>query len=260
MIRINKKYFLLAVSALCFIFISVVQMTNRSEKENKPKPEALSFKLDCLTKGVIQSSLSQKSIVPAVNHCSVELRSKLKKIDPTLVGNDIDEVILAMVVAHNAAPYGGSNAISYEDIIKSKQLNCGNQTILVGYLLPGKKIRFLGFDGGVVGNHLQLIYEKDEFSLLLDPTASIVTKISFNSLLQGKPANNVIVIHPNSENDPWINGYFTDKISAALLNGSYRPMDLLFYYEGVEHLLGKGPKDRFITPAGVFWREKQQAG
>lgn len=110
-----------------------------------------------------------------------------------MVDNESLQAILAMVIAHNAAPYGDSTARDYDNLIKEKTLNCGNQSILMGHLLPNHTLRIIGLDGEVLGNHAQVMYENEGSSLLLDPTLSVMTQTTFNELFQGKPAQNVFV-------------------------------------------------------------------
>lgn len=222
--------------------------------------EGYSVRLNCMNNSIIHTTLKQKNMNEAVDKCSDELKAKLKEIDTQLVEDDAIEVILSMIVSHNAARYGASSAIDYNQIRTEKTLNCSNQPILMGYLLPGKSIQIVGFDGGAVGNHSQALYTRGNFSLLLDPTASVIATIKYDSLLQGKPADNVILLHQNLENSDEITDTFTYKVISALSEGTYLPSDILYYYESLEHRIGNGATDPFITPGGVRWRKKANGG
>jgi hypothetical protein len=213
-----------------------------------------------MSNSLIQSTLNQHDINIAVFTCSDELKQKLKPFNsPELITNDAIKLILAMVIAHNTAPYGRSNlkSIEYEDLIKADKLNCATYAILMGYLLSDENIHIIGFDGGAVGNHAQVIYQKKNLSLLLDPTVSVIAQVTYDLLLQGKPIQHVITIHPNPKNDSEIKDYFTKKVVSALRDGKYRPTSILYYYESLNHMLGKGPLDRFITPGGISWRKRK---
>ncbi len=215
--------------------------------------------LSCMNQNIIDGVLLNQDISIATAACSDELIKKMFHVNFMLISDDMIEVILAMIVAHHAAPYGPSNSSTqYKDIIKEKNLNCGKQSVLMGYLLPQKNIHFLGFDGGAVGNHAQAMYVNQTTSLLLDPTTSVITEITYNELLQGKPAKQPILMHPNFKNTIDIKVNFTSKVISALLKGAYRPTDILYYYESLNHRLGKGPLDPYITPAGVGWRKKHK--
>jgi hypothetical protein len=242
---INSRAFLL------FVFLLPLPL-------NMALSNQVVIRLNCLSKDVIRSTLNQKNINIAVSRCSSELRRKLQPWDSKLVSEDVIKVVLAMVVTHNTTTYGSSRAIEYSDLIKAEHLHCGNQPILMGYLLPNNNIHIIGFDGGAVGNHAQVIYVKGNVSFLLDPTTSVVTPITYNALLQGKPPKYIIVVHPNLENPPVIQDTYTKKVVTALENGSYLPTDILYYFESLNHFLNKGPLDPFITPAGMGWRRKNK--
>lgn len=108
------------------------------------------------------------------------------------------------------------------------------------------KVRMIGFEGGVVGNHAQLLVENDEVKLLLDPTIGLVARSSFNNLLMGKPIkDNDIMInigHQSNSIDA-----FRRKVYAGLRNGKYRPSDLLYYFQSMEEYL------KFIDEISPLW-------
>lgn len=85
---------------------------------------------------VIKTTLKNRDIQYAISRCSKELKSKLSKFSTALTTKQAIRLIIDQSISHNAAPYGESNARSYEEIITSKRLNCGNQTMLIGYLVP----------------------------------------------------------------------------------------------------------------------------
>jgi hypothetical protein len=239
--------------SLFFIFIFILSLNSAFANKSL-------INLNCMSNSLIQSTLNQRDINIAVSTCSDELKQKLQPFNsPELITYDAIELILAMVIAHNTAPYGWSNLKSnqYEDLIKAGKLNCATYAILMGYLLLDKNIYIIGFDGGEVGNHAQVIYENKNLSLLLDPTVSTIALVTYDSLLQGKPIKHVITIHPNPKNDSEIKDYFTEKVVSALREGKYKPSNILYYYESLNHMLGKGPLDPFITPGGVSWRNRK---
>jgi len=212
--------------------------------------------LSCLTKPLIRSVLEQRNLAIAFDACGNELRLALEQIDKSLATDAIINATLATAVSHNTAPYGSSGAWYYNEIITDTYLNCGNQTLLVGYLLPDAKLRFIGVDGGAVGNHAQLILEQEKLQLLLDPTISAIAKTNFNHLFQGQPITDVIVINPNPENSKYIRDTFTSRVVNALQEGNYKPSDILYYFQSLNHRLGLGPTDRYITPGRVSWRSR----
>ncbi|MBA2650070.1 MAG: hypothetical protein H0U75_10880 [Legionella sp.] len=218
------------------------------------------FNLDCMNNSVIYSTLGQRNINIAISACSNELIQKLKPINsPQLITKDAIKLILAMVISHNTAPYGSttSKSIEYEELIKHDKLHCGTYAILMAYLVPDMKIHIIGFDGGAVGNHAQIIYKDSSIALLLDPTVSTIAEVTYDSLLQGVKAKNVITINPNPNNIPEIRDDFTNKVVSALRDGKYKSSSILYYYESLNHMLGKGPKDPYITPGGISWGSRR---
>lgn len=88
---------------------------------------------------------------------------------------------------------------------------------------------FLGWNGGVVGNHAQVMVSGGAFSLLLDPTTGLIAQTDYNSLLQGKPTTAIADFYPPGSSWP-----FHDTVKTALATGEYKPSDALYYYTKYE--------------------------
>jgi hypothetical protein len=163
-----------------------------------------------------------------------------------IIGGPLTEsetmAIFSMIISHNIAPYGRSSQIEIMDMLHEKSLNCGNYTwlladifkVLAGLDYPGE-MAVIGFDGGTVGNHAQVIYKTDTGdTLLLDPTVGIVAKVSYDELTRGSPIpsssfRSLYSYWTNPRQDPLINKYHW-KVYFSLLLGLYQPKDSLYFY------------------------------
>jgi len=221
-----------------------------------PDIRRLDVSLTCLGHGAIEAVRKSGSVDALVPACEHELR--------TVLGDDfgkIDQeslrVVLATVVAANFADYGPNSAITFEDIKQSKYLNCGNTTFLVGYLfgtLNSKRIMSVGFDGGVVGNHAQLIYSGKHDTILLDPTTGLIAQTDFNDLLRGNPVR-TNKIRSFSIKDKSINT-FRQRVYLAVRDGEYDPSDFMFMHESLREQFDHGMLSRYFSPGAIKARNE----
>lgn len=160
------------------------------------------------------------------------------------------DAVFAGILAHRSAPYGGSVAITRAALVTEPVLDCDNYVMLAGYLLkdmhPNLELVYVGFDGGVFGNHAQAFFIDKNTSLLLDPTIGLAARTTFDDLLMGKPVDrdNVLVeAHPPAA----IIVPLHDNVTRALETGAYRPSNLLYYLESVESMI------KFSDHAAPYW-------
>ncbi|MGF6781107.1 hypothetical protein [Paraburkholderia sp. GAS334] len=101
--------------------------------------------------------------------------------------------------------------------------------------LPARdyRLRFLGFNGGAVGNHAQLIFAKGNTRILLDPTTSIIAKADYNELLGGTPIAPIHVMSFVAADSPDI-VKFRETVANALLQGKYKPSDALYFFQNLD--------------------------
>lgn len=204
--------------------------------------------LKCLDSGLVSQSVLSRNLSEIHDACDEELQDALQ---PELSIAE-SRLILAMVVAHRFLPYGGSTATEWEDLISEEQLDCDNYVALMYHFLgaelrPG--IRFVGFEGGAVGNHAQIFYVGSDIArpMILDPTVSAFTFQSLDELLMGqKPANGVFMVNQRIVTEPFLNRFYS-KVGDALTDGLYRPSDLLYFYWDFEGFANSVP---LPTPGG----------
>jgi hypothetical protein len=111
-----------------------------------------------------------------------------------------------------------------------------------------------GFEGGVLGNHAQLFYSHGDVHLLLDPTIALVALADFDSLLSGRPVAGRFIRHFYARDD--LKGLLVSAIH-VLLNGKYRPSDLLYFFDGLDHFNER--TKWYPTPGGAYQRRARTA-
>jgi hypothetical protein len=196
--------------------------------------------LSCLTQSRIAKVRSKPSsnIGAVYKACNVELT---QKTSPLNLNEQQRKIVFLSILANSMAPYGGSRSIRLEDLLSDKVMDCDNYAILTGYfnrifLGESVHIKFYGVDGGAIGNHAQLFIGENGEQLLLDPTIGLVAKVGFNDLLMGKAVRNDQIRIFRQHNDSNID-FFAKKVLDALLNGKYRPSDLLYYFSSIDEYL-----------------------
>jgi hypothetical protein len=212
--------------------------------------------LKCLTKDSIEAVRKSGTIDILTPQCSQELRAALGA-EFEKIGDESIRAILATIVAANFAEYGASSALSYKDIRNSSHLNCGNTIFLVGYLLgaiTSKNLKPIGFAGGIVENHAQLLFYENGETVLLDPTTGLIAKTNFNNLLQGIPVDEN-KIRSFSIKDKSINS-FRETVYIAINRGKYMPSDFMYMHESLAEQKEKGGASRYFTPGGMALRER----
>jgi hypothetical protein len=212
--------------------------------------------LKCITKDSIEAVRKFGTIDILTSQCSQELRAELGN-EFGKIGDETIRAILATIVAANFAEYGASSAKSYEDIKKSSHLNCGNTIFLVGYLLgaiKSKNLKPIGFAGGIVGNHAQLLFYENGETVLLDPTTGLIAKTNLDNLLRGIPLDEN-KMKSFSIKDKSINS-FRENVYIAINRGKYLPSDFMYMHESLAEQIGKGGASRYFTPGGIAFRER----
>jgi len=130
-----------------------------------------------------------------------DFKEKLNKSLPFKTLLSLQDIELFAVyssfIAYSMATYGNSIKFEYKDLLREKKLDCDNYAMLTYYLfLEGKnkygrgndlKFKFVGWDGGAVGNHAQIFVSTKKTSILLDPSIGIVAITNFNTIASGIP-------------------------------------------------------------------------
>jgi hypothetical protein len=165
-------------------------------------------------------------------------------------------------LAHAAAPYGESTAIQLADMLAAPRLNCGNYPFLMIRLAeivcdgPAPVVSLVGWDGGAIGNHA-MGYRADPAGkrcLFLDPTVGLIARGTFDEVASGRPlpADRVVCFGDRIAERP-----YREMVARAFVRGEFRPSDLLYYFEDIDHQFGRyGDPWAWPTPGGIAWRAR----
>jgi hypothetical protein len=180
--------------------------------------------------------------------CVGELREDLGPNFDDL-GDDALRYVLATVVAFDSASYGAFGRYDLPSLTRARQLDCASYVALTWQLarVSGASVRYahpIGWDGGTVGNHAQLAYERPGQELLLDPTIGLVVRASLSSVMDGAsvPGENMVVFPKGTG----AMRTFRDMVTSSLYQGSfnransiyvqlYPPGDGADYAEAISH-------------------------
>lgn len=179
---------------------------------------------------------------------------------------------MAAITAWDLKAYGPepTTGVDLDTLLASPTLACDDYVRLAWYfikLMPdytaGLRVTAVGWDGGAVGNHAQMLVSYSGMSLLLDPTTGLVVKYSgktedvLNSLCSGGCVSPLLRASFEAYNNYSI-GSFNTMVCAAVLNGRYRPSDLYYYTSDLDEFNNiSGP--RCLTPQGDLARISRAA-
>lgn len=233
--------------------LNLAHAESSAEVANLLEVSSAQESLNCLSDELIETVRNEGSLNRALAECRQELQASIEAAFGA-TNEDTLRAVLATIVAANFAEYGSSTAIEYSAIASEAFLNCGNTVILVGHLfgLHDERLRTVGFDGGSIGNHAQLLYSDPAGDFLLDPTVGIIAKIGFDDLLRGvRIPRSAIKIYPIKARTIET---FRLTVLEALTHGSYRPSDFMYMHETVAEHISKGSLENYFTPAGIYLR------
>jgi hypothetical protein len=186
----------------------------------------------------------QHNLPAAYTACRSEFAERLETFN--LKDND-RRLLFSAIAAQALKPYGASTATTLPALLNSKFLACDNYVILAGYfaeiLAPARKDAMIavGVDGGVVGNHAQVIFRlADGREVLADPTVGLFADESFNDLFSGR---HVMHMHKDPATDE-----FGERVYRAIADGGYRPSDILYYSRGLKDYLAFSDR---VAPAFI---------
>lgn len=229
-------------------------MTSATAIRHQPVNSVTYSRLECITVEALDAVRVRPASIRLLRpRCEDELNQKL---DGLGLSEQQKDAVLASLFAHALKPYGQSFSYKLKDLLKDSHLDCDNYTALTGYLLKyirptGYRLRFVGFDGGAVGNHAQLIFEDANGQLLIDPTIGLVARVEFNELMSGKPIPpyrvRVFYHHGDTPLAP-----FVGRVVNAIVQGQYRPSDLLFYVLDLEDYIA------FLRETAKNWKKDQK--
>lgn len=162
----------------------------------------------------------------------------------------------AAVLAFDLKPYGPATTSNLAAILASPTLNCDEYAVLAveffRMVKPGStsKPALVGWNGGAVGNHAQVVCETPgQPPILCDPTIGVLAHgLSLDLLCKGfrAPAGHVASFFGFASRANIAT--FEPLVRNALLQGQYRASDLLYYAPDLEKFRALGPVAQWATP------------
>lgn len=218
-----------------------------------PAPEdPLKINLACLAGRDLHSELRGRHGMAAIRDaCAPEIDAATSGWNLRQIERD---AILATFVSYHFAPYGPSVAVTFDKLMSETGLDCDNYAMLAGYLFrelqPDERLTYVGFDGGKIGNHAQAFVINGESAVLLDPTVGIVAHTGFDELLMGHKSSPSSVLVDSRTPESAVAALHANVLS-AVLDGGYKPSDLLYYLKSVESMIA------FSDHAGRYWEPEK---
>ncbi|WFU66865.1 MULTISPECIES: hypothetical protein [Bradyrhizobium] len=135
------------------------------------------------------------------------------------------------VVAFDLVDYGTETAANtLSALLAEPTLACDSYAMLAGELLSQfgastNELTYVGWNGGAVGNHSQILFSDGASNLLLDPTIGlVVANVTYHGLVGGTHYAEMTSFYDRTD----LNS-FNAEVIAAVSNGSYKPSDLIYY-------------------------------
>jgi hypothetical protein len=231
----------------------------------RPKAKRTTYRterLDWLTVESVERIRRDPTAIPVVYaSCESELTRVLGDSFADLSVEDC-RLIFCSLVANAMAPYGPSDTSSLDGLLASTYLNCGSYPVLMARLYEffgpsDYPPHLIGWDGGFMGPH-GMIYRPHpdpERCLFLDPTAALVVRATFDEVASGKPVNSerVVCFESHREMAP-----FQKWVAGGFVKGKFRPSDVLYYFEGLDHYNQHlGHPNEWPTPGAISLRKRE---
>jgi hypothetical protein len=179
---------------------------------------------------------------------------------------DTARLLLAQAIAHARTPYGPGTLADIDSIYAAETLDCSNYGILAHHIAAavlddptGFRFAFVGWDGGAIGNH-QMVFARNLRSgenLLLDPAVGLAAFTDYDHVASGQPIDPsaILAISPTPQLQP-----SREHVARSLRDGAFRPSDLLYYFDGISHLLERfSSVELWPTPGAMAWRDRNHA-
>ena len=114
----------------------------------------------------------------------------------------------------------------------------------------GIELALVGWNGGVIGNHAQILASLNDDQILCDPTIGLVAKgVTLNSLCRGiKPTQGQMKSFYDLPRDRLEMTKFNQTVIDALANGKYMAQDILYCFPTTSHYLKAGDIKKWATP------------
>jgi hypothetical protein len=171
--------------------------------------------------------------------------------------------LFAMAVANRHATYGPQDIlVRFHELRRQGRLSCAGYAMLAGAIFTRiggdpRALLYAGWDGGAVGNHVQLLVGR---SLLIDPTVGVAARTRLRPLMRGRPAAGLLELGRHDVDSSTgrvgreLPGGFRSTVRDALTGGRYRPEDALYTLTARE-MRGLHARFRAAVRRGGDWRD-----
>lgn len=163
----------------------------------------------------------------------------------------------ASIVAFDHTPYGSNNDMTLAGLLSAPTINCDDYCVLAIELQRlighnrGLSAAIVGWNGGAVGNHAQILASCGGTHMLLDPTVGLIAlDVTLDGLCRGYPPMSGrwrSFFHPFQSGRVNI-AAFEAAVRGAVLNGSYMAGSLLYYAPSLEEFRALSASSAWATP------------
>lgn len=187
----------------------------------------------------------------------------IPQVDPRLsLTGDLLASAFCCMIAWDLKPYGPeTTGLTLAAILASPTLACSGYVSLAWHFIQlfgftNLRIIAVGWEGGTVGNHAQMLVTNGNEWLFLDPTIGFVARhVTYNDVAAGKPidmtkTNSFYGKFGGSAVVANLNG----EVQRGLANGLYRPSDCLYYTEKLSFYENLPPEPKWPTPAAAKYQ------
>ena len=188
-----------------------------------------------LTPDVIEEIRSNPSLVVA--YFDTYRSAFLSDLGMPSVNEDVLKAAWSSVVAHHMAHYGPFVGGALSELLATPTLECSGYNMLTWYFIAEFGLSTdvqvaVGWDGGAVGNHVQMLVSVDGSSAQLDATIGLIAfDVTFEGLIAGV------------QYDQYVSFYVRDDITSfnaqvinAVTGGLYTVQDVIYYVPGLDNL------------------------
>jgi hypothetical protein len=169
------------------------------------------------------------------------------------LSEDVLKAAWCSVVAYGLAEYGPQPTTNdLTSLLLSPTLACNGYVTVTWRLLEEFGISTLkqvavGWDGGAIGNHAQMLVLDSSSNVLLDPTIGLVVDgVTMDGLVSGVHYQNMHSFYDYERADLQS---FNQKVKNAVAEGLYLPNDAIYYVPGEDNWLYH--YDEYLLPRAV---------
>lgn len=164
------------------------------------------------------------------------------------------KMAFASIIAWDLKPYGPSQAETLSECLASPYLNCINYCLLAGEfsrILGGPDAGLIGWNGGVFGNHAQMMVASGGVHLYCDPTIGFLSlDNTLAGLCHGYPplSNKWKSFFSTFHSERTNIAAFDVSVRAAIMNGTVTAEDILYWFPDIDKCRAAGGASEWATP------------